>query len=126
MNDALKIALIGAIAILAFDAISSVLAITFGLEYGWFALGSLALYILFGYLAAIRSKWFFGGAVGAFLGLIETSLGWAISWNIGPGKPDAEYMNFVFIAGAVAFVVIAGAVMGMIGGVLTLVKKRNV
>ena len=124
MDDAIKIVLIGAMAVLVFDTVASVLSLSTGLTYGWFSIGSSALYLIFGYLAARRSKWFFGGLVGAFLGLVDSTLGWTISWTIGPGKPDIE-MNIVLLAVTVVFVMIVAAVLGLIGGLGSLIKKRN-
>ena len=124
MDGAIKIVLIGAMAVLVFDTATSVLSLATGLTYGWFSIGSSVLYVLFGYLAARRSTWFFGGLVGAFLGLVDSTLGWIISWTIGPGKPDIE-MDPVLIAATVVFVMIVAAILGLIGGLGTLLKKRN-
>lgn len=124
MNSAIKIVLMGALVVLGYDTAASALSQATGFTYEWFSIGSSVLYVLFGYLAARRSKWFFGGLVGAFLGLVDSTLGWAISWTIGPGKPDIE-MTPVLIAFTVIFVMIVGAILGQFGGLITLFKKQN-
>ncbi len=124
MKEAIKIALFGAIVLLVFDTVTSFLSLVTTISYGWFSIGSSVLYVLFGYLVARRSKWFFGGIVGALLGLVDSTLGLAISWNIGPGKPDVE-MNLVLIVVTGIFVTIFAAVHGLIGGAATLLKTTN-
>jgi hypothetical protein len=124
MRDIVKIVFIGALAVLVFDAVAAVLSLTYGPAYGWFSIGSFLLYLLFGYLVARRSKWFSGSVAGAFLGLIESTLGWAISWYIGPGKVSME-MNPVLIVATIIFVVGVAAVLGLIGGALSLLKRSD-
>lgn len=124
MKEVIRIALLGAIVVLVYDTVSSFLSIYTTVAYGWFLIGSSVLYMLFGYLAARRSKWFFGGIVGALLGLVDSTLGWAISWNIGPGKADVE-MNLILIVVTGIFVTIVAAMHGLIGGAAILLNRKN-
>lgn len=122
MNDLVRLALVGAAIVLAFDTVAAVLSRAIGIEYGWFSLGSFSIYVLFGYLVARKSKWFYGGIVGAFLGLVESTIGWMISWYIGPGRLTAEIDSFL-IAVTIILVVGVAAVLGLIGGATSLFKR---
>jgi hypothetical protein len=116
---------VGVITVILFDISASVLSSYLGLSYGYFSIGSFLIYLAFGFLGARVSSWFYGSVVGAILGLADSTIGWAISWSIGPGRPEME-MNGLLIAITVLFVMVYGAVVGLIGGALSLLKKRDV
>ena len=46
MNVGVKITLIGAAAVLVFDAVWAFLSVWTGVEYPWFSIGSFALYLV--------------------------------------------------------------------------------
>jgi len=124
MKEFVKLALIGAIVIFLFDAVSAFISRSTGLAYAWFSIGSFLIQAGFGFLVGTRTKWFFGALMGAVLGLVESTLGWVISWNIGPGKPEIE-MNPVLIAVTIVFVIITAAIVGLFGGALSLLARRD-
>jgi hypothetical protein len=124
MKRILSVLLIGITVILLYDTVSAVVSRSTGVDYGWFGFGSLAVYLIFGFLVAKRSSWINGMAAGAAIGLIESTLGWAISWMIGPGKPSMD-VNVFTIGLTVAFVTLSAAVVGLVGGLLSLLVKRN-
>src|SRR5687767_5139606 len=98
------IIVIGVLLVVVFDVAASLIAVSTGIPYFTFAIGSLLIYVLFGFLTGLYSKWFYGAAAGAVIGLVESTLGWAISWYIGPGKPEIE-MNVLLIAGTIIVLV---------------------
>lgn len=124
MKGITKIALVGAISVLLLDTVASFLALWFGINYLWFSLGSFLLYLSFGYLGARHSKWFLGAVVSMFMALVESTLGWAISWQIGPGK-STEEMGPIVIMMTIVFVMVTGGILGLIGGALSLLKKSD-
>jgi len=124
MKSIATIIFTGAVVVLVYDTAASFLPLSSGVSYGLFSLGSFLLYVIFGFLAARRSKWYFGAATGAILGFVDSTVGWAISWNIGPGKPAVE-LNMALIVITVIFVVVSATVLGLFGGVLSLVNSRH-
>ena len=83
-----RVTLIGAVAIILFDALVAFVSVATGISYAWGSLGSIFLYALVGYSAARtnpRSPLSAAARAGAFVGLADASGGWAISWAIGPG-----------------------------------------
>lgn len=124
MTRAIKIALIGAVAVLLLDTVASILAVSFNLAYGWFSIGSFLLYLVFGYWTGRTSKWFVGGLVGVFMSIVESTFGWAISWYIGPGELTSE-INPLVVGITIAFVMIVGAILGLAGGALSLLKQSD-
>lgn len=124
MSTAVKIALVGAVTLLMVDTAGAVLSAWTGLNYGWFSIASFAIYLVFSFLAARRSRWFYGAAIGAFLGLVESTVARPISWTIGPGKPEMD-MDWPMIAISIVFVVIVGTALGLAGGAISLLKRSD-
>ena len=84
MDSTISLVLIGAAAVLSYDALASVLSKSSGIRYKNFTAGSFAIYTTVGILAA---KWGVNAApAGAATGLIDSTLGWYVSAKIGPGK----------------------------------------
>lgn len=77
-----------------------------------------------GFSLAKRLGWFYGLATGAVMGLVDSTIGWAISWTIGPGKPETE-MNAATIGVTIVFVIIFAGMVGMFGGLLSNLMKRH-
>jgi hypothetical protein len=108
--------LYGGLAVVAFDAIASVLSRQFGFAYTTAAWGSYVLYVAVGFFAARRGG--MGAAIeaGVLVGLVDASAGLAVSWVIGPGHPAGftlTPLSWCVVAIAVAF---AAAICGAIGG----------
>jgi len=62
MERLLSVLLVGILVTLLYDTAGAVVSRSTGLNYGWFAFGSLALYGIFGFLVAQRSRWINGMA----------------------------------------------------------------
>lgn len=124
MRKAIPILAAGTLTVILFDISASVLSLYLGLPYGYFAIGSFLIYLAFGFFGGRVSFWFYGAVIGAILGLVDSTIGWAISWNIGPGRPKVD-INSLVIAISVLFVMIYGAIVGFIGGALSLLRKKD-
>jgi hypothetical protein len=124
MRNVIRLILIGAVVIIAYDFLSALISSITGIQYAFFSVGSFLLYVIFGFLAGLNSKWFQGIVAGAVMGLAESTIGWAISWYLGPGKPSIE-MNVLLIAGTIIFVVLLASILGLIGGLVSLLFKRS-
>lgn len=101
--------------VLAFDAAGAAAARVFGFRYTLLLFGTYAIYLFVTFWAARRYGVLAAVAFGAILGLADATLGWAISWLIGPGRP-AEPLTVVNAAGVVAVSVLLGTVVGILGG----------
>src|SRR5688572_27729096 len=81
-----RVAVLGVVAVVAFDAVASVASLAAGFDYAYSAIGSCLIYAAFGFLVGRSSSIFTAACVGAVLGLADASLGWGVSWSIGPGR----------------------------------------
>jgi hypothetical protein len=106
---------LGAVAVLIFDTIGSVASERYAFAYSRLMAGSFAIYLAVGFAANAGNSIVASMVAGAAIALIESTLGWAISWKIGPGRPAGD-VSVSSILGTVAFVTGLGAVVGAIGG----------
>ena len=115
MNSLLRILVAASIAVLVLDIFGSLASKAFGFAYSSLAWGSLIIYAAAGFFAArsggLRTAAQGGGAV-AF---VDATLGWAISWALGPGRPAAGYTGVGPILGTIALAWLTGIVSGFVG-----------
>lgn len=110
------IVLAGCAAVLAFDAAASLAARRFGLGYGRFALGSLLIYAVFGYLAAsAASEVLYGSFAGAAAAATDAILGWRISRALGLERGEVSERAEI---GTATVVTVIGALVGTVGGLI--------
>lgn len=119
-----KFLVFGVIVVVVYDTCTALISTLSGIAYSYFAFGSFIISLTFGFLLGRSTKWYLGALAGAANGLTEATLGWAISWAIGPGKPEFE-TDTVTIAMIVILAIDIGAVLGFIGGAFSLLFRRN-
>ena len=125
LSVAFPLTLLGGIAlVIAFDAVAAWLTRDAPEQYRRLWPVQFALYVLIGFVAMLTTLDLrLVEAIGALCGLAGSTLGWAITWRIGPGR--LEKANPVSIAvvvgsmcafalglsaaGALAFNLVAGA-----------------
>jgi hypothetical protein len=111
--------LVAGAVIVAFDAVAAWAALTFRFPYAYALVGSCLLYGTAGFIAA--RAFGFGRALllGAWLGLVDASLGWMVSWEIGVSRVAAldlhRWLMTALLVGTVALVCAAtGAGIGVL------------
>jgi tetrahydromethanopterin S-methyltransferase subunit D len=112
--------------VLVFDIAASLTSLGTGLPYAWFTIGSVVIYLAVGYMGAPR----FGvrSAAGAtvLVALVEATLGWAVTWFIGPGQlPDPDASISVFLISGAIGALIFGGIMGLLGGWFAVRRQRS-
>ncbi len=118
MKPTLRVALCGAVAILVFDVIASVASRELGFPYRYAAIGSWLNYAVVAFAVGQRAT--IRGAVVAtmFVGLVEASLGWWLSWLIGPGRWAAGTVTPAQVAFILVFVLITAGIIGGVSGTI--------
>lgn len=120
MNAWQRVVSIGAVTIVAFDAIASAASKALGFPYAHAIYGEMLIYLAVGYFAA-RSTGNVGRAALAagMVGAVEGTLGWWASWIIGPGRLPGNPSGVEFaleLAWGFVFVVGIASVVGAIAG----------
>jgi hypothetical protein len=111
-------AAVGAGMVVLFNLVASLIARRSQVSYRRFVAGSFAIYAVTGGTAVA-----FGGLPGAALAgmavaFAEATLGWAVSWWLGPGRPPAELRNASSVSAAIVLIIFTGAAVGALGGAL--------
>ena len=108
----------GMLAVVGFDALGSLAARQLGFSYALLIPGSLLIYGVVAALVARRRDWVVGVFAAMGMAVTDLTLGWAVSWIIGPGRPEGGFTTMTIIgAGMTAFVLggLAGAIGAWIG-----------
>ena len=80
----------GMVAIVVFDALGAAAAKRFGFSYGLLVPGSLLIYGRVAALVAARRDAATGVLAALAMAIIDLTLGWFVSWLIGPGTPRVD------------------------------------
>ena len=125
MSPKVRLVLFLSGAIVLFDAIASIASRQLGFPYTNAAVGSYILYAIGGFLAARQANLAFAAQVGAVLGLIDATLGWAVSSAIGPNVPPMPRITvgtWLFVA---LFVVVTSVVCALVGGAIGRATRKS-
>src|SRR5579863_3550936 len=85
-NVETRLIALGALTIVAFDLVASVASRAIGFRYGYAAVGSWLLYAVFGFLIGRRANVGSAAFGVAIIAGFEATIGWAVSWAVGPGR----------------------------------------
>jgi hypothetical protein len=120
MTTFTKVVLGGAVLIVAFDAIASVASLRFGFAYSKTAVGSWVICAMVGLLAGFTRGGLRAAVVGgALMGLVDVSLGWVVSWAIGPGRiPGGGTLSPTRWIITAVFVTLTSGGAGVAGGIV--------
>jgi len=81
------------VAIVAFDTAACVLSRRLGFNYAYATIGSMTLYAIGGFAAAKTARFEAACLLGVVAGLTDATLGWRISWVLGPGRLPGGRMS---------------------------------
>ena len=94
-----------------FDVVASFASKYLGVPYVLASLGSLLIYGITGYFTGRVASPSHAAMAGAVVGLSESTVGWYVSWIIGPGRPTTGIVGRSQIAKAITQVTLLGAVL---------------
>ena len=110
------VVLAGAIAVVLYDTAGSFLSRFLGFNYAWLTIGSILIYGTAGILAE-RDSLLVGVLAAVAVGVIDGTVGWYISWVIGPGRPK-EGLTAGTVISAIIFVATLSAISGTVGALV--------
>ena len=110
--------LLGALAVVVFDALGSYASVRFGFAYTKLSPGSSIIYGIVGFSAGRTGALHTGAIAAAIVAAIEATVGWAISWYVGPGRLAPGQATPHRILSTVVTVSAIGAICGSAGAFL--------
>lgn len=111
-------------AVIAYDAAASTASLAFGFSYAYAGVGSILIYAASGFFAARTRTLWFSLLVGVIAGVADATVGWGVSWAVGPGRPPSGSLTFTGWLATVASVVVLASVCAGIGGVVGRFTRR--
>jgi len=121
LNAATVIA-IGCIAVLVFDLLGATASRYLGFRYARLVPGSTAIYTATSVVAGRFGPAWVGIIAGATVAFVEATIGWGISWWIGPGRPPSV-LSQARMFRIVAFVTTTGIICGLVGTVIAALTR---
>ena len=119
-----RVLVIAALTVVVFDTIGSLASNATGFPYGLLAPVSFLIYAAAGFFAFRHGGFRTAAVGGGMTALVDATLGWAISWVIGPGRPP-EGLGMGFLLFTAASVVVMAVLLGLAGGLVArLTGKR--
>ena len=119
----LKIILTGCIVILAYDTVGSLASVVWDFPYSSLTMGSFLIYGIFGFVGTRYVNIKNGILAAGIVGLVEATIGWAISWIIGPGQPQISFGAFTIVI-TVIVVTITAVIIGLLGSGVAILFSR--
>jgi hypothetical protein len=115
----------GCAAVTIIDLSGSLITRATGFPYGSFAIASFIAYACVGILAAQNHSVGAAAAAGLVVAAYEATVGWWISWSLGPGRVDIENPSAraAAIAMGALFTISIGTTVAAIAAILW--KKRS-
>jgi hypothetical protein len=118
MSSWMRIVMFGSISVLVFDLIAASASRFFGFPYVRATIGSFLIYGAVGYVVARTATQNTLPSVllaGMVIGLIDATLGWGVSWFVGPGRPKTQltparwFMTALIVMATSSLLAITGA-----------------
>ncbi|MGZ0079705.1 hypothetical protein [Methylomonas sp. YC3] len=115
MSPLWRIIGLGVIAVLVFDTTASFAALAVGFPYAYASIGSFVIYTLVGYFAFRRCGLFRAIGAAVLVELVDATLGWFISWQIGPGALPEDQVTTSIVATTLVLVLVFAVACSIIG-----------
>jgi hypothetical protein len=113
-----RFALAAVAAVLLFEAVASWVSRATGWSHSLSSIGSLAIYTAVAFQAGRRFGVQLAVGVTMLTATAESTLGWAISWAIGPGRQPTVLARPGVILAIVLSALLVGGLIGFFAGLL--------
>ncbi len=111
--------LIGSACVLTIDSLGALIAKKFSFKYAYLTLLSFLTYVLLGYYVGKNHTPEHAAIVCGLVGLLDSTVGWRISWLIGPGKIEAQCNTKQAIVKTIFFITAIASAIGNITAKIT-------
>jgi hypothetical protein len=116
MSSFAGVVLIFSVLVIVLDTVAAVVSLRTGLRYEAFGIGAFAVYGWCGYLLGGSAGPLLAASGTGIVALVDATLGWAIAWRLGPGRPVAPTPRRV--VRGIALAVVAAAAIGLAFGLI--------
>jgi hypothetical protein len=119
VKELTKIVIVAIVGVIVLDALTSVASRTIGFPYSLAGVVTIAIYCATGFYATRYANLKVGLLASAIVGFVDSTVGWAISWIIGPGRPEGKTTATGGLVLTIASVILVATISGLFGGILS-------
>jgi hypothetical protein len=119
-----RMILVGVVAILAFDVLASLASRTLGFSYVYATPGSWFIYAVVGYAIGRIAPVSYATVGVVIVGIAEATIGWWLSWLLGPGRTQSGTITSTQVITAVVSIIVIAAIIGAASGSLGRARPR--
>ena len=116
--------ILGSLGVLCFDAVGSAASRFLGFKYEALVSGSMLIYAIVGAVAQRQSSLGLSTLAAMIVGLVDATLGWAVSSAIGPNTLSDEPITWSMVLAGLAFVLVMAAACGYAGALLGRIVRK--
>ena len=124
-SQTVRLIAIFALVVVAWDAAASLLSLMTTVPYGWSVVVSTPIYLFLGYRVVLRHSTLSAFSVGILVALVDATLGWAIAWWIGPGRPRGHHPPWIHVFAGLFAVLLCASFAGLGGFVARKLASRR-
>ena len=124
MTPKLKIAVLGSLAVVTFDAAASLASRVLNFPYTSASIGSYIIYAAVGFLAWRIGGFRLAALTGAVLGLVDASAGWAVSEVLKANAPPTQELTPMLWVIIAITVMITATICSLSGAVVARLLRR--
>ena len=122
-----KIVWIAPLVVIGYDVVASVASLLLGFRYAYAGIGSAIIYGMAGFFAARQSSLATTLVVGLAAGLSDATVGWGISWAIGPGRTTNSSLSMSQWSLAAISVTVFAVICAFVGSLIArLLQSRGI
>jgi hypothetical protein len=116
----------GSAVVLALALVGSIASRALGFDYDSLAPISLLMYAVVGAYVGVADTVARATLAGAIVGVVDATLGWAVAFAIGPGRPQVgERITFLGFFNTLLFVAAVAAVLAAVAGWIACHLRRR-
>ena len=117
--------LLSSLLVITFDTLASLASLHLQIDYSLFRFGSFFIYIYIGFYFAGYGSLLWSAVGAGIAALVDSTIGWYISWVIGPGNPGFD-LTATDIFTAIISVILAAMCLGFLGGLFNRLLRRQI
>ena len=114
----LYIVFLTVITVVAYDLAASIASRSLSFPYAYASIGSALIYASAGFVSAQTGGLSSSIVVGVIAGLADSTIGWRVSWLLGPGRHPSGSLSLPQWFSAAVFTALLASVCAFIGGLV--------
>lgn len=115
-----------AVVVVVYDLMASITSRMMGVDYAYFGVGSLLIYLIAPFILTLRHSFWIGAVSGFLIGFTDSTAGLAIALLIGPPEfKNSMQLDTVPVIFIILSVTLAAGLIGLLASGFALLLRRK-